>query len=162
MFAIKESTTTLCTVTLYSGDGSCVLSATKLAAGTYHLVADYRGSSNLNTSASAKETFTVAKATSKTILKLSVTKVTYGDEKTEHLSVTVSPQFPGSTPTGTVMVKASTTTLCLIKVLSGKRSCTLSAKKLGVGTHQLVATYAGSSDFGGSTSPKETLTVRKP
>jgi hypothetical protein len=102
-----------------------------------------------------------AKATSKTSLKLSSKKVTYGDEQVEHLSVTVSPQHSGSTPTGSVTIKVSATTLCVIKLKSAKGSCTLSAKRLKTGTYHLVATYGGSANFKGSTSTKETLTVVK-
>jgi len=39
--------------------------------------------------------------------------------------VTVSPEFAGSTPTGTVTVKASATTLCTIKLSSGRGACGL-------------------------------------
>jgi len=158
---VKESTTTLCTITLSAAKGSCTLSSTKLPAGTYSLLATYNGSTNFAGSTSAKGTLTVAKATSKTALKLSTAKVTYGDEQVEHLSVAVSPQFAGSTPTGTVTVKESTTTLCTITLSAAKGSCTLSSKKLPAGTYSLVATYNGSTNFAGSTSAKETLTVVK-
>jgi hypothetical protein len=102
-----------------------------------------------------------AKATSKTTLKLSSKKVTYGDEQVEHLSVSVTPQHSGTTPTGTVAIKASATTLCVIKLKSAKGSCSLSAKKLKAGTYRLVATYGGSKSYQGSISAKETLTVAK-
>jgi hypothetical protein len=69
-------------------------------------------------------------ATPKTALKLSAAVVTYGDEGVEHLAVTVSPQHSGTTPTGTMTIKTSSTTLCVIKLSSGKESCTLYAKKL--------------------------------
>jgi hypothetical protein len=101
----------------------------------------------------------VAKATSKTALRLSAAKVTYGDEQVEHLSVTVSPQYSGSTPTGTVTIKATTTTLCVIKLRSGKGSCALSAKRLKAGTYGLVASYGGSTDFDASASAKQPLMV---
>jgi hypothetical protein len=156
---IKESTTTLCTITLALGKGSCVLSASKLAAGSYHLVASYGGSTSFDTSVSASTLLTVAKATSKTALTMSATKVTYGSEQTEHLSVTVSPEYSGSVLTGTVTIKEATTTLCTISLSSGKGSCTLSANRLPAGTYYLVATYGGSTNFGGSASIKETLTV---
>jgi hypothetical protein len=122
---VNESTMTLCTIELSSGKGSCKLSAKKLNAGTYEVLATYAGSANFYGSASAKETFTVATAISKTTLKLSAAKATYGDERVEHLSVAVSPQYPGTTPTGTVTVKASTGTLCVIKLSSGEGSCRL-------------------------------------
>jgi hypothetical protein len=85
---------------------------------------------------------------SSTTLVLSSSNVTYGDEQVENVSVTVSPQYSGSTPTGTVTVKESNTTLCVTTLSSGKGSCTLSATQLDAGTYSLVATYSGSTDFG--------------
>ncbi len=158
---MKESTTTLCVISLSAAKGPCTLSATKLPAGTYSLVTTYSGSTNFDASTSAKQTLTVAKATPKTTLKSSATMINYGHEQTEHLSVTVSPEFAGSTPYGSVTIKESTTTLCVITLLAAKRSCTLSAEKLPAGTYSLVTTYSGSANFKGSTSAKETLTVAK-
>ncbi|MGO9101642.1 MAG: Ig-like domain-containing protein [Mycobacterium sp.] len=156
---VNESSTKLCTLTLSGAKGSCTLSAKKLPAGTYSLVATYGGSTNFAGSTSTKETLTVAKATSKTVLKLSVVKVTYGAEQILHLSITVSPQYSGATPTGKVTVNESSTTLCLITLSSGKGSCTLQPRKLKAGIYSLVATYGGSTNFAGSTSSKETFTV---
>jgi hypothetical protein len=163
---ITAGSTTLCNVTLSAGKGSCTLSGTKLPAGTYvgtknGLVAIYKGNADFVTSASPNRTLTVAKAISKTTLKLSTVKVTYGNEQVEHLSVTISPQFTGSAPTGTVTVKASSTTLCTITLAAAKGACTLSSTKLPIGTYSLVATYSGSTDFGSSTSVKDALTVTK-
>ena len=138
--------------------GSCAI--TEDASRTYSFTASYPGDSNWDPSATAGGTpVTVGAATSKTTLKLSVSKVTYGDEHVEHLSVTVSPEFAGSTPTGTIRVKESKASLCVITLSSGKGSCRLSAKQLAVGTHQLVASYGGSTDFGASKSGRRTLTV---
>ena len=151
--SVTSTSTGVCTasglVVSYVGVGQCSLTA-HVAAGTDYEAAD-----------GSAQTFSVGKATTKTALKLSVTKVTYGHEQTEHLSVTVSPQLAGSKPTGTVTVKASTGALCAITLSSGKGSCTLSAKKLNAGTYHLVATYGGSSNFKGSASTKETLTIVK-
>jgi hypothetical protein len=158
---IKESTTTLCVIHLPSVKGSCNLSNVRLQVGTYSLVATYGGSTNFEGSASVKKILTVTKATSKTTLKLSSSKVTYGHEQTEHLSVMVSPEFAGSTPTGRVTIEGSGTTLCVITLSSGKGSCTLSVKRVDAGTYQFVATYGRSTNFEGSTSAKETLTVAK-
>ena len=49
----------------------------------------------------------------------------------------------------------------MIKLSSGKGSCTLSAKRLKAGTYHLVATYGGSKSYQGSISAKETLTIAK-
>jgi hypothetical protein len=77
------------------------------------------------------------------------------------LSVTVSPQHSGTTPTGRVTISESGTALCVITLSSGKGSCRLSAKRLKAGAYRLVATYGGSKDFDRSASAKETLTVVK-
>jgi hypothetical protein len=58
---VKQSTTTLCVITLKSGKGSCTFPAKKLPAGAYSLVATYSGSANFKGSTSAKETLTVVK-----------------------------------------------------------------------------------------------------
>src|SRR5208283_1478755 len=84
---------------------------------------------------------------------------TYGDEQVGQVSVTVSPEFAGFTPTGTVSVKESTTVLCTITLASGKGSCSLSSTELGGGTYSVVASYNGSGDFDTSTTSGETLTV---
>ncbi len=109
----------------------------------------------------ASASVTPYKATSKTTFKLSASKVTYGHEKVEHLSVTVSLQKSGLTPTGTVTVWESTKTLCVIKLTSGTGSCRLSNKRLKTNTYHLVVTYGGSATIIGSTSIKETLIVAK-
>jgi hypothetical protein len=158
---VKDSKITLCSITLSSGTGSCSAKARALAPGRYPLVATYSGSGVFDTSASAADTLTVAKASSKTALRVSKKTITYGDEQAERLSVTVSPQFTGSTPSGTVTVKESKTELCVIKLSSGKGSCTLSAKRLPAAKYQLTASYGGSAHFDTSTSAKETVTVVK-
>jgi hypothetical protein len=158
---ISRSTKTLCTITLASAVGSCTLSSTKLPAGTYSLVATYSGSARFKASASASSTLTVAKASSSTALELSLAKLSYGHEQAEQLSVTVSPQYPGPGPTGSVTIKSSTTRLCVITLSSAKGSCTLSSTKLPAGTYSLVATYGGSVNFGRSASTRKNLTVAK-
>jgi hypothetical protein len=159
---VSYSSTTLCAITLSGGAGSCTLSARKLPGGRYALTAIYSGSIDFNSSASANEGLTVSKETSKVALKLSSSKVTFGHEASEHLSVKVSPEFAGSLPSGKVTVKISSKALCVISLSSsGTGSCTLSAKKLSAGTYGLVASYSGSSDFGPSAATEETLTVVK-
>jgi hypothetical protein len=159
---VRESSTTLCAITLSGGAGSCSLSARDLPVGSYHLVATYSGSLDFESSGSANEGLTVSKETSKVTLKLSPSTLTFGHETVEHVSVNVSPEFTGSMPGGKVTVKISSRTLCVISLSSsGKGSCALSARKLSAGTYGLVASYNGSSEFGTSASTKETLKVVK-
>jgi len=49
------------TITLSAGKGRCTLSAKKLRAGSYHLVATYHGDADFTGSASATKRITVAK-----------------------------------------------------------------------------------------------------
>ena len=158
---VGESGTSLCVITLSAGKGSCTLSTKRLNMGIYALSASYGGNGNLSGSTSGKQTLIVGRATTRSMLKLSTTTVAYGHEQTERISVTVSPQFAGNMPTGTVTVKTSRTMLCKIKLISGRGSCRLSAKKLKAGTYRLVATYGGSTDFKASTSNKKTLTATR-
>lgn len=128
---------------------------------TYSFTISAVNSAGTGPSSAVSNSVTPVKATSETSLKLSSKKVTYGDEKTEHLTVSVTAGHSGTTATGTVTIKATVTTLCVIKLSSGKGSCTLSAKRLKAGTYRLVATYSGNKNFKGSTSVKVTLTVAK-
>jgi len=151
--AVIFSTTSACTVSgstvSFIGVGKCIIDANQA------------GDADYLPAAQATQSFRVAKATSKTTLKLSATKVPYGHEQVEHLSVTVLPQHSGSAPTGWVTISESGTRLCTITLASGKGTCTLSSKELKAGTYRLVATYGGSTNFKGSTSAKETVTVAK-
>ena len=157
---VMESTTTLCVIGLSSGGGSCTLSAARFGSGSYQLVAHYGGSGDFNGSASGTATFTVSKASSSTFLHMSSVKVNEGDEEVEHLSVSVSSQFAGYTPTGTVTVTASGASICVISLSSGGGSCGLSPSRLAVGVYQVAATYNSNSDFNGSTSAGQVLTVK--
>lgn len=57
---IKAGSTVLCTINLSKGAGSCILSASKLKAGTYHLAASYGGDASYAPSASAAKPLKVA------------------------------------------------------------------------------------------------------
>jgi len=129
---------TLCTIELSSGKGSCKLSAKKLNAGTYEVLATYAGSANFYGSASAKETFTVATAISKTTLKLSAAKATYGDERVD----TVSRGFPAVSGHdadrdghGQGLHRNAVRDQAFLR----RGSCRLTPKKLKVRTYQVLA-----------------------
>ena len=135
-------------VVRFTGVGICTINANQ--AGD----ADYLPATE------ATQSFRVAKASSKTALRLSSKEVTYGNEQVERLSVTVFPQYVG-TPTGRVTIKESGTTLCAMVLSSDKRTCTLSRRELTKGTHHLAATYLGSTNFKRSSSAREVLIVIK-
>jgi hypothetical protein len=137
------------------------LSRRKLPAGAHSLVATYGGSTAFDASASVHESLTVEKATTKTALGLSAAKVRVGNEQVEQFSVTVSPEFAGPKAVGRVVVRASTTKLCVIRLSAGKGSCRLSSRKLRRGTYSVIARYRGSKNLKTSASTPQTLTVVK-
>lgn len=155
---VKKSTTILCYITLSSGKGSCTTLRSRLHAGRYSIYATYPRNLNFVGSTAAAKTLTVAKASTTTSLKLSETKVTFGHEQNERFSVTVSPQYSGTTPTGVVTISGSD---CLIRLSSGKGTCTSKSATFTIGTRHPAATYWGSSSFLGSSSSKKVLTVVK-
>jgi hypothetical protein len=91
---------------------------------------------------------------------LSAAKVTDGREQAERASVVVTAKT-GGRPTGTVIVKAGSATLCIITLRSGNGACTLTARRLRPGRYRLTAAYPGSADFAPSVSRAMTLTVVK-
>ena len=158
--SITSGSTTACTIILVSGTGSCTPAATRLPAGPARVTASYRGSFVFGASASAAASLAVVKAGTKTSLKLSAAKLTYGHEQVEKLSVIVSPKYAGP-PGGKVNVKVGRVTVCVITLKSGKGACTLTAKKLRPGTYTLIAAYLGSSNYATSVSAKSTLAVAR-
>jgi hypothetical protein len=98
---------------------------------------------------------------SKTVLTLSQTTITRGNEKKLKLSVKVSAVFSGS-PTGTVTISAGQKTVCKAKLTKGKGSCSPGSNTLlGAGTYSLVASFPGSKGMAASKSVTHTLTVKK-
>jgi hypothetical protein len=152
---VKKSTTTLCVVTLSSGKGSCSLASAVLPPRLFSVYATYAPNANFVGSTSPKLTLRVTRATTRTSMKLSVARVTYGHEVRERLSVVVSPEFRSAMPTGPVTISGRA---CHLNLSSGKGSCTLSAKKFRMLSH-LVATYWGSTRYSGSVSASHTLTI---
>jgi hypothetical protein len=158
--AISAGSTLLCSSLLSGDTGGCTLTAAQLPPGAYQLTATYGGDGIYADSASDPQALTVAKVHTSTTLALSAAKVAFGHEQAERLSVQVT-AATGASPTGQVAIKAGTSGICTITLANGKGSCTLTASKLAVGTHQLTATYNGDGTHTRSTSPKKTLTVTK-
>ncbi len=139
----------------FQGAGTCIVDANQ---------ASNAGPSNAATYSTAPQVqreITVKKAATKTALTLSTSTVEYGHEQSGKLTVAVT--FTGSAPapTGTVTIKEGSTTLCAVRLSSGRDSCTLSASRLKVGTYHLTASYSGGANFTASTAPSKTLTVKK-
>ncbi len=139
-----------CTATVAAGQ--CTLTFT--SAGARSLTATYAGDSNFNGSTSAAEAHTVNAAdTTTTITSDSPDPSIVGQGVTVQYNVTVN--APGSgAPTGNVTVSDGTVS-CTAAVAAGQ--CTLTFTSAGA--KSLTATYAGDSNFNGSTSAAEPHTV---
>jgi hypothetical protein len=158
---VGSGATIVCKFSLSSsGTGSCALKAMALSPGTAKLKASYAGNADLASSVSAAEALAIAKEPTTTTVSLSTTKVTYGAEQHERISVAAKPVI-GGTSTGHVTVKAGSTVICVITLRSAKGTCSPSPARLATGSHKITATYGGSADVTSSTSAARTLSVAK-
>jgi hypothetical protein len=131
-----------------SGSGSITLSgATSLPVGSHSITIQYSGDGNFSSGTSSATSHTVTKANSSGVVTTSVTSTlnpsVYGDTIT--LNITVSSSV-GIQPTGTVSVMDGSTSLGTPSLDgSGRASITIST--LGAGTHPIVVTYSGDSNY---------------
>jgi large repetitive protein len=142
--------TVSCTGTVAAGQ--CSLTFT--SAGAKSLTATYSGDSNFNGSTSATVAHQVNKAdTATTITSDSPDPSIPGQSVTVQYSVAVNTPGAG-TPTGNVTVSDGTVS-CTGTVAAGQCSLTFTS----AGAKSLTATYAGDSNFNGSTSAGDPHTV---
>ncbi|MEO8751346.1 MAG: Ig-like domain repeat protein [Casimicrobiaceae bacterium] len=153
--AFTESGTALagCSAVALTGSGNtrtAICTNATLAVGTHSIVAAYGGNASNGTSASAALSQSVKAATT-TTLASSANPVTAG------VSVTFTATVNGSAPTGTVAFTSDGTSItgCTAISLAGSgnsRTAACATSALAVGTHAIVASYAGNSANGTSTS----------
>jgi Bacterial Ig-like domain (group 3)/FG-GAP-like repeat len=124
-------------------NGAASVSTSTLPAGSNSLTALYSGDSNYQ-SHTVTLTQTVQKATSTTSLTSSLSTAIPGE------TVTFTATVNASQATGTVTFLDGTTTIGS-GTLSGGQA-TLSTSALAMGTHNITASYAGTSNIAGSTS----------
>jgi hypothetical protein len=150
-------------VTVSAGTDSCTgtvaagtCSITFTSAGAKSLTATYAGDTNFNASTSTAEAHQVDKAnTTTTITGDTPDSSVVGQAVAIAFSVTVN--APGSgIPTGNVTVSSGSDS-CTATVATGTCSITFTT----VGSHPLTASYAGDTNFSGSTSAAEPHTVDK-
>ncbi len=125
--------------------GSASLSISTLAVGSDSITAVYGGDSNFAASTSKAVTQVIAQATTTTTLTSSLNPSNVGQSVT--FTASVAPEFSG-TVTGTVSFYDGTTLLKGVTLSGGSAAYTTS--KLAGGTHNITATYNGSTSFSGS------------
>jgi Bacterial Ig-like domain (group 3) len=154
---VTAGSTTLCSIKLASGTGSCAIPVASLAPGKVTLTGRYGGGPGFAPSAGTAKPLTVAKAGTTTVLTLSTARAPYGHEQQVTLKFRVVPQHAGR-PSGTVTMLWRGVTLCVIKLNHDVGACSLSSKRLGPGAYHIVAKYGGDRNFNGS-SAEQTLTI---
>lgn len=95
-----------------------------------------------------------------TELFLSSVFVIYGHEEAEHFEVMVTADHRRSgIPPGEVLVESRARVLCTIHLRFGRGRCSLSARELRPGLHDIVAHYIAKNGFESSRSREMTLIV---
>ncbi len=84
-------------------------------------------------------------------------KVTYGAEGAQKITVTVQATTP--TPAGKVTVTANGKAVCTITLKNGTGSCGLAARQLKPGTYKVTAAYRGAAPYRPSSSAQKTFKV---
>ena len=157
---IQNGSRPVCSFGVTAGRGSCLLADTALGVGTGHLTAyAYPNNGGFATSVSASRAMVIVKGADTTTLTLSKAVVAFGHENAAKLSVRVQTRYHG-TPNGRVIIKAGSTTLCVIssaQAVAG--SWVLPSRVLPPGTFSIVAIYEGNASFAGSTSARLSLKV---
>ncbi|BEP12884.1 hypothetical protein acdb102_11950 [Acidothermaceae bacterium B102] len=136
----KSGATTLCTIVLASA--TTCSTGTALAPGTYPVTATYSGDTAY-LGATASTTFTVTKATTAITATAAPTSTGWGN------AVTLTAGNVPGPATGSIVFTSGATTLCTATLPT--LSC-LTSSTLAAGTYPVTATYAGDSNYTGSTA----------
>ena len=149
-----DGTTVLATEALSSGRATLTTSALSVA--NHSISVSYSTDGNYGSSTSPTITQTVNQDASSAKVTTSGTPSAYGQAVT--FTATISASSPGSgTPTGSVTFLDGTTVLGTGTLSGGVASYV--ASSLAIGNHSITVSYAGDTNFTGSTSPVLTQTV---
>jgi uncharacterized repeat protein (TIGR01451 family) len=139
------------------GAGRAVFGTGDLGTGPHSITAEYGGNANYNTSTSSPLAHTVNQASTTTTLDGAPSPSTYG--QTVAFVATVAAVAPGSgAPAGTVTFRDDGAYLGSA-TLDGSGQATFDTASLAPGAHSITAEYAGSANYGGSTSAPLSVTV---
>jgi ankyrin repeat protein len=142
-----DGVTSLGTINVAGNSASLTLNS--LSVGTHSMTAVYSGDGNVASSSSSPIAQMVNKASTSPTVVSSANPSTRGQPIT--FTVTVSSQFPGNTPTGTITLKKNGVALGTYPLSFGVASYTISTFPLG--SYSITALYNGDSNFASATSP---------
>jgi hypothetical protein len=135
-----DGATQIGTGTLSSG--SATMTTAALTAGTHSITIQYSGDTNFNAATSAAITQTVNQVSATVMAASTVNPSTYGESVTFTVTVTGA----GATPTGTVVLTDSGTALGTM-TLNASGQATLTTQMLTAGSHSLLFTYSGDTNY---------------
>ncbi len=154
---VKSGPRPVCRRHDHRGQGSCVAGRERARGGNGRPVGLlFAGGGDFAPSRSASRVLAVTKADPSLAVTMSAATLVYGKEQGERLSVGVIPEHAG-TPTGRVLVKSGSATLCQITLAAGKGGCSLGATELAVGAAKITVSYGGDANFAGS--PSKTVVI---
>jgi len=149
---INDAGNNLGTATL-NANGTASLTTSAMPPGVQTITAVYSGDSNNGPSQSAGLTETVNQITTSTSLTANPNPLSAGSTVQLTATVTAAPgSSGGGAVTGNVTFSEGTTTLGVVAV-GANGVAVLNLSTLTVGSHTIIATYAGSTNYSGSTSP---------
>jgi autotransporter-associated beta strand protein len=136
-------------VTLSSGQATLVTSS--LHAGGHTFSVAYSGDTNFTSSNSGSSSYTVNKASTAAAINPASTSIAFGQTAT--VTATIAIQFPGTaTPTGSVIFTLDGATTGTTATLNSAGQATFAAVNLLPGLHTINVSYAGTADFGSSST----------
>jgi hypothetical protein len=140
-----------------NGSGIAALSTASLSLGTHPITATYAGNVAFNGSTSGQVDQVVNQASTTTTVTSSANPAVFGQNVT--LTAAVTADAPSvAIPAGSVTLYDNGTALGTFTLDAGG-SATFSTSAFTVGSHPITATYAGNTNFGGSTSNLVTQVV---
>ncbi len=142
-----------------NGSGIAILTINSLSPGAHSIVASYGGDTDNALSSSSPLTETVAQIATTTTLSSDANPLSAG--ATLHLTATVAPAATADGPlTGQVTFADAGTPLGTAS-LDGSGQATLTVNTLAVGSHTLIASYGGATNYATSTSAPLAQQVQK-
>lgn len=117
--------------------------------GSYNYSANYLGDGNNLASSSNTQAVTVAKAATSLMVNVSSTSVVYGENVTISTTLTDA-AVGGVSPTGSIVFTDNGNFLASVPLSGGQAN--LTRNNLPVGSHDIVASYAGDANFLGTSA----------